>query len=112
MNRSLAVVVLVTAALAGTAEAGSPVPPFESDADPKPQGRIDELVAAKLKQLGIAPANGCSDAVFLRRAYLDVTGTLPTADEARRFLDDSDPDKRRKLVDQLLNATSTSTTGR
>ena len=102
MERTLAVVVLVTAALAGTAKAGSPVPPFESDADPKPRGRIDELVAGKLQQLGIAPANPCSDAVFLRRAYLDVTGTLPTADEARKFLNDNDPDKRGKLVDQLL----------
>lgn len=102
MKRSWAIVVLVTAGLAGTAEAGSPVPPFESDADPKPQGRIDELVASNLQQLSLAPAHGCSDPVFLRRAFLDVTGTLPTADEARRFLNDSDPDKRRKLVDQLL----------
>jgi len=102
MRRPLALVVLATAALAGTVEAGSPVPPFESGADPKPQGRIDELVAGKLKQLGIEPARSCSDAVFLRRAYLDVTGTLPTADEARRFLSDNDGDKRRKLVDQLF----------
>ena len=102
MNTSFAVVVIVSAVLTGTSEAGSPVAPFETDADPKSPGRIDELVAAKLKQLGLAPANMCSDAVFLRRAYLDVSGTLPTADEARRFLEDRDPDKRRKLVDQLL----------
>jgi len=102
MKRRLAVVVIVTAALAGTAQAGSPVPPFESDAELKPQGRIDELVAGKLQQLGIAPAHGCADAVFLRRVFLDVTGTLPTADEARRFLSDSDPGKRHKLVDRLL----------
>jgi hypothetical protein len=102
MKRHFALVVIVTATLAGNAEAGSPVPPFEGDADLKTQGRIDELVAGKLKQLGIAPANGCSDAVFLRRAYLDVTGTLPTPDEARRFLNDNDPDKRRKLVEQVL----------
>ncbi len=67
-----------------------------------PQGRIDELVVGRLTQLGIAPAKVCSDGVFVRRVYLDVTGTLPTADEARRFLTDSDPDKRRKLIDRLL----------
>ena len=102
MKRSLAVVMIVTAALAGAAGAGSPVPPFESDVDPISQGRIDKLVAAKLQQLGIPPARNCSDAVFLRRVFLDVTGTLPTADQARRFLNDTDPDKRRKLVDRLL----------
>ena len=68
----------------------------------RPQGRIDELVFGRLKQLGITPARVCSDEVFLRRAYLDVIGTLPTADEARQFLKDADPDKRRKLVDRLL----------
>jgi len=102
MKRYLAVVVIVAAALAGTAEAGSPAHPFEGDVDPIAQGRIDELVVGRLKQLGIAPAKVCSDGVFVRRVYLDVTGTLPTADEAQRFLNDSDPDKRRKLVDRLL----------
>ena len=102
MNRCLVVVVIVAAALAGTAEAGSPVPPFESDADPTAQSRIDELVVGRLKQLGIEPAKVCSDGVFVRRVYLDVTGTLPTADEAQQFLNDSDPAKRRKLIDRLL----------
>ncbi|NQU21006.1 MAG: DUF1553 domain-containing protein [Candidatus Nealsonbacteria bacterium] len=100
MKRSL--VVVVAAVLAGTVEAGPPVLPFERDADPVHQGRIDELVLNRLEQLGIAPAKVCSDGVFVRRVYLDVTGTLPTADEAQRFLSDSDPDKRRKLVDRLL----------
>ena len=102
MKRSVVVVVIVAAALAGTAEAASPVHPFESDADPTPQGKIDELIVGRLRQLGIAPAKVCSDGVFVRRVYLDVTGTLPTADEAQRFLNDSDADKRRKLVDRLL----------
>ncbi len=102
MKKLSGVIVFVAAAWAGTARAGEPVKPFESAADPTPQGRIDELVLGRLKQLGIAPAKVCSDAVFLRRAYLDVIGTLPTADEARQFLEDSDPDKRRKLVDRLL----------
>jgi hypothetical protein len=102
MKGTLVVLVIVATVLAGTAEAGSPVDPFQSDADPAPQGRIDELVLNKLRQQGIAPARVCSDGVFVRRVYLDVTGMLPTADQARRFLNDDDPDKRGKLVDQLL----------
>ncbi|MCR4414507.1 MAG: DUF1549 and DUF1553 domain-containing protein, partial [Thermoguttaceae bacterium] len=101
MKRPLLLVVLA-AALVGAAYGRSPVAPFESDADPSPRGRIDELVFARLKQLGIAPAGLCSDGVFVRRVYLDVTGTLPTADEARQFLGDTDPEKRRKLIDRLL----------
>jgi len=75
---------------------------FEILAPFTPRGRIDELVSARWKQLGIEPANPCSDAVFLRRAYLDVIGTLPTVQEARAFLTDKSPDKRKKLIDALL----------
>ncbi|MEI7702108.1 MAG: DUF1549 domain-containing protein, partial [Planctomycetia bacterium] len=46
------------------------------------------------------PAAG--DAEFLRRVSLDLAGMPPSADEARRFLADTDPAKREKLVDQLL----------
>jgi len=53
----------------------------------KPSSKIDELVYGKLQQSGIPPAHICSDAVFVRRVHLDVIGTLPTADEARRFID-------------------------
>ncbi len=75
---------------------------FELPTPAVPRGRIDELVFAKLHALGIEPAHPCSDAVFLRRVYLDVIGTLPTVDEARAFLTDKDPDKRDKLIDALL----------
>ena len=104
MMRSLAVVLIlmVATAVPGRTEAGSPTSAFEGDADPIARGRIDELVLGRLKQLGITPARVCSDGVFVRRVYLDVIGTLPTADEARQFLQDSDPDKRRKLIDRLL----------
>lgn len=67
-----------------------------------PRGRIDALVGERLKRLGIQPARECSDAVFLRRAYLDAIGTLPTEVEARTFLADATPERRRALVDQLL----------
>ena len=63
---------------------------------------IDRLVFAKLRKLNILPSDLADDAEYLRRVYLDVIGTLPTADEARRFLDDRRPDKRRRLVDELL----------
>jgi len=64
---------------------------------------IDKLVWDKLVKLGIQPSPLASDAVFLRRVYLDTIGTLPTAAEARRFLTDPSPDKRSKLIDEILN---------
>ncbi len=75
---------------------------FESEAELSPRTKIDRVVFARLRQEGIEPANICSDAVFLRRVYLDVIGTLPTADEAQRFLLDGRPTKRRELIDALL----------
>jgi hypothetical protein len=55
------------------------------------------------KRLGIQPALGCSDEVFLRRAFIDAIGTLPTADESSQFLADRDPAKRAALIDRLLD---------
>lgn len=63
---------------------------------------IDELVDAKLRRLNIHPSGLCSDAEFLRRVCLDITGTLPSTAQARDFLSDSSSDKRRRLVDELL----------
>ena len=76
--------------------------PFESPAPLTPQNKIDEIVFARLQELNIAPAQLCSDPVFVRRVYLDVTGTLPTAAEAQQFILDRSPDKRRALIDRLL----------
>jgi hypothetical protein len=64
---------------------------------------IDALVDAKLAKLNVAPSGLCDDADYLRRVYLDLTGTLPTADEARTFLADTAKDKRAKLVATLLD---------
>ena len=63
---------------------------------------VDHLAFAKLRALRMLPSPLCSDPVFLRRAYLDALGVLPTADEARAFLNDPAPAKRARLIDQLL----------
>ncbi len=70
--------------------------------DIEPNNRIDELVFAKLRKLGIPPSDLATDEMFLRRVYLDTIGTLPTPDEVRQFLSDPDPQKRAKLIDRLL----------
>lgn len=74
---------------------------MESPEPPTPANRIDELVFAKLQSLGIQPVL-CSDAVFVRRAYLDLIGELPTAEEAKAFIESSDKNKRSALIDRLL----------
>lgn len=63
---------------------------------------IDQHVNAKLAKLGIVPAELCSDEEFLRRASLDLIGTLPTPDEIQAFVADSSPDKRARKIDELL----------
>ena len=63
---------------------------------------VDRHVFAKLRSLRINPSPLAGDSVFLRRAFLDCIGLLPTADETRRFLNDPSPDKRARLIDALL----------
>jgi hypothetical protein len=64
---------------------------------------IDELSLAKLKRLNLPPSPRATDGQFIRRAMLDTIGVLPTADETRKFLADSAPDKRDRLIDSLLH---------
>jgi hypothetical protein len=64
---------------------------------------IDKLVVSKLSKLGVVPSELCSDEAFLRRASLDVTGTLPTPEEVRAFLADQSSDKRSRKIDELLS---------
>jgi len=75
---------------------------FESRSRFTVANRIDEIVAAGLRSRGLEPARLCTDEVFVRRVYLDVIGTLPTPQQVRAFLRDRQPDKRRRLIDALL----------
>ncbi len=63
---------------------------------------IDDLVLRKLAALRIPPSGDCSDAEFIRRAFLDAAGALPTPDDVRKFVADSAKDKRSRLIDALL----------
>ena len=64
---------------------------------------IDELVSDKLHKLRILPSELCTDEEFLRRATIDITGTLPTEEEYLSFVSDPSSDKRDKVVDKLLS---------
>ena len=76
--------------------------PGSTFARPPETNFIDKHVWDKLTRLGIPPSELIDDAAFMRRTYLDVIGTLPTAAEARKFLTDPSADKRGRMVDELL----------
>jgi len=101
--KKIGLFLLCLGAIFSVAWGNEPVAPFELQPQAGPHsGQIDTFVFGQLKTLGIQPANPCSDAVFVRRVYLDVIGTLPTAQETVKFLEDKTPDKRATLIDQLL----------
>ena len=64
--------------------------------------KVDELIIAKLRKVGVVPSELCTDEEFLRRASLDIGGTLPTPDEIRQFCADTSPDKRVNKIGELL----------
>jgi hypothetical protein len=99
---STAAMAALAAMTVNGATAASAVRPYEFPFAQVPAGLIDTLVFRQFDRLNIQPANNCSDAVFVRRAYLDVIGTLPTAFEAQEFIRDQTPNKRRLLIDRLL----------
>jgi hypothetical protein len=104
MKRSFfsAVLCLAVAALGVAKSDGQAANIYETAVPATSAGEIDKIVFAKLSSLDIQPVL-CSDAVFVRRAYLDVIGTLPTAEEAREFIEDTDTThKRTALIDRLL----------
>ncbi len=63
---------------------------------------IDDEVLTKLRELNLPPSPRCSDADFVRRAYLDTIGLPPTAAETRGFLSDTNPSKRDRLIESLF----------
>lgn len=63
---------------------------------------IDVQIDARLKRENIAPSPLSSDADFLRRVYLDITGVIPSFEKAKAFLDDKSTNKREQLIDDLL----------
>jgi len=76
--------------------------PFENSGEFAANNRIDTLIMRSFRKKGIEPANLCSDAVFIRRVYLDVIGTLPEPKEVREFLQDRSDRKRAALIHELL----------
>ncbi len=66
--------------------------------------RIDYWIERGLETRGVTAAPRCDDAEFLRRVSLDLNGLIPTSERVRRFLEDTDPEKRAKLVDELLGS--------
>ena len=104
--RIQAFIFFLSAVVLSSLSAGELVEPFEGQIElrdvPSASEKIDSAVFARQKELGIQRANICSDAVFLRRVYLDLIGTVPTADEAVAFLGDKSPGKRSALIDRLL----------
>ncbi len=87
---------------------GTATVPFANEIDPEiyaaaPQRNwIDELVVQKLGELRLPPSPRSGDGEFIRRAFLDTIGVLPTAEEVRAFLADTSEDKRDRLIESLL----------
>ncbi|QDT64930.1 DUF1549 domain-containing protein [Calycomorphotria hydatis] len=63
---------------------------------------IDTLLHQKFRKLRIHPSELCTDEEFLRRVFIDITGTLPNSEEYNRFVNDKSAGKRDKLIDELL----------
>ncbi len=66
--------------------------------------QIDDLLEAEYKKMEMKPNAIVEDGVFVRRSFLNITGRIPTADEAREFIDNKQPGKRVKLIDQLIES--------
>jgi hypothetical protein len=79
-------------------------PRLNSIPDFQPNNYIDELAAAKWKSLGLLPSPTCDDSAFVRRVTVDLCGRLPTAEESRAFLSDNSQNKRKELIDRLLES--------
>ena len=74
--------------------------PYDSKVDQTAHNAVDDLVFAKLERCNVPPSPLCSDGVFVRRAYLDIIGTLPSGFEAKELILDRSANKRRTLIDR------------
>ncbi len=83
-----------------TVPLGVPVPSYTFE----PKTVVDQYTLKKWKELGLVPSDLCTDEHFIRRISLDLTGTLPTPEQVLAFVKDTDPAKRDKLVDRLLES--------
>lgn len=81
-----------------------PVNPSLRESTLESAAKIDELVADHLRKKGLKANPPISDATFVRRIYLDITGTIPTARESAVFVNSNQASKRQQLIDQLLNS--------
>jgi hypothetical protein len=72
------------------------------NAAPPESAKIDEILVKSWQKQGLTPNAPATDEIFLRRIYLDIAGRIPTTDEATAFLKSTDPQKRGKLIDELL----------
>ncbi len=70
----------------------------------RPDTVIDLLIERGWQERDVTPSPRCSDAAFVRRIYLDLSGRIPTRDETHRFLADTESDKRQRLIDALLES--------
>jgi hypothetical protein len=95
---------MAQAAGAGDVREGRPRPVTTSRDARALAARIDAVLAARWAEAGVRPVAVADDGEFLRRVSLDLVGKIPTAAEARDFLDDPSPDKRLALVDRLLDS--------
>ncbi|HET9321433.1 MAG TPA: DUF1549 and DUF1553 domain-containing protein [Bryobacteraceae bacterium] len=77
-------------------------PPMKDYPDVTRNNFIDELIFSKLKRVNIVPSALSTDREFVRRVYLDTIGLLPTLEETARFLESKDPQKRARLIDELM----------
>lgn len=113
MRTRFPVLTLLAAAAAacGHASKASPAMPSATAAAVAPKEQrapsfgpdaIDTALRDAWKAAGVAPAPRADDATFLRRAYVDIVGTVPPPDVTAKFIADPTPDKRKKLVDELL----------
>jgi hypothetical protein len=79
-------------------------PPSRSRSSPRAENFIDQHIFTTLTRLGIPPAEPAGDAEFLRRVTLDLTGRIPTTEAVVEFLADTSPDKRSRVINQLLDS--------